>query len=58
MLLAQRWALSTAAILTRINRDAPYLLGGGPKSSDAQVAAARQVLAESWGVQDIEKLLF
>lgn len=56
MLLAQRWALSTAAILTRINRDAPYLLGGGPKSSDAQVAAARQVLAESWGVQDIEKL--
>ncbi|MCA9644878.1 MAG: DUF1266 domain-containing protein, partial [Myxococcales bacterium] len=56
MLLAQRWALSTAAILTRINQDAPYLLGGGPRNRDDYVKSAQDVLASSWGAQDAEKL--
>ncbi|MGE0323611.1 MAG: DUF1266 domain-containing protein [Polyangiaceae bacterium] len=56
MLLAQRWALSTAAILTRINEDAPYLLGGGPRNRDDYVKSAQDVLASSWGAQGADKL--
>src|SRR5688572_788921 len=56
MLLSQRWALATDAVLVRQNEDAFYLLGGRPKEP-----RAAQVMANSlnrwWGITDRPSLL-
>jgi len=52
---AQRWALAPSAILARLNRANPFLLGHAAPG-DVSRKTAQRILSEWWGIEDREEL--